>query len=305
VIDYATETPVVSALTPVAFSAAQLGTQVLTVNTDIPVSASSTSFSVAYSPAANFGTAPTAVTVPLETTSGTFTVSASAVASGTGTISVGAQVSTMTVVGGVPECPKGQVVISTMYGQGGNSSAFYRSDYVELFNRGPSTCKMTNWSVQYASAAGTTWNAVAFTKASFAPYTYYLVAEAANGTTAAVLPTSDSPVGTANMSGTTGKVLLLSNGTAFAGGACPTAGTATGYIDFLGYGAANCFETALAPTVTTAQGLVRKNGGCTDGDNNSTDYAALLINDTTTATTQAPRNSASPALANPQSLGCP
>ena len=47
------------------------------------------------------------------------------------------------------------VVISQVYGGGGNSGGDYTNDYVELFNRGTATVSLDGWSVQYASAAGT------------------------------------------------------------------------------------------------------------------------------------------------------
>ena len=47
------------------------------------------------------------------------------------------------------------IVISQVYGGGGNTGAPYTNDYVELFNRGAVPVSLTGWSVQYASASGT------------------------------------------------------------------------------------------------------------------------------------------------------
>ena len=47
------------------------------------------------------------------------------------------------------------VVISQVYGGGGNSGATYTHDFIELFNRGTSSVSLAGWSVQYASATGT------------------------------------------------------------------------------------------------------------------------------------------------------
>ncbi|HEX5637490.1 MAG TPA: lamin tail domain-containing protein, partial [Gammaproteobacteria bacterium] len=47
------------------------------------------------------------------------------------------------------------VVISQVYGGGGNTGAPYTHDFIELFNRGTSTVSLAGWSVQYASATGT------------------------------------------------------------------------------------------------------------------------------------------------------
>ena len=46
------------------------------------------------------------------------------------------------------------VVISQVYGGGGNSGATHTHDFVELFNRGTSTASVNGWSVQYTSASG-------------------------------------------------------------------------------------------------------------------------------------------------------
>src|SRR5262245_23319357 len=50
-----------------------------------------------------------------------------------------------------------QVVLSQVYGGGGNTGALFRNDFVELFNRGTNEVDLTGWSVQYASAAGVNW----------------------------------------------------------------------------------------------------------------------------------------------------
>lgn len=48
------------------------------------------------------------------------------------------------------------VVVAEVYGGGGNTLAPFRSDFVELFNRGSSPVDLTGWKVSYWSAAGTT-----------------------------------------------------------------------------------------------------------------------------------------------------
>ena len=47
------------------------------------------------------------------------------------------------------------IVISQVYGGGGNASATLRNDYIELFNRGAAAVNLAGWSVQYTSATGT------------------------------------------------------------------------------------------------------------------------------------------------------
>ena len=47
------------------------------------------------------------------------------------------------------------VVISQVYGGGGNAGASFTHDFIELFNRGTAPVVLDGMSVQYASATGT------------------------------------------------------------------------------------------------------------------------------------------------------
>jgi len=98
------------------------------------------------------------------------------------------------------------VVISQVYGGGGNTGAVYSNDFVELFNNGTTAVSLTGWSVQYASAAGTTWTVTPLT-GSMQPGQYFLIQEASGGGVGAVIPTADN-TGTINLSATAGKVVL-------------------------------------------------------------------------------------------------
>ncbi len=179
------------------------------------------------------------------------------------------------------EATSSTIVISQVYGGGGNSGATYTNDFIELFNRGATTISVTGWSVQYASAAGTTWQVTALS-GSIAPGHYYLVQEAAGAGGTTPLPTPDA-TGTIAMSATTGKVALVNTTTALSG-ACPSGAS---IIDFVGYGSApSCFEgSGPAPTLTNTTAALRNDGGCTETDNNNADFSSGAPN---------PRNSESP-----------
>src|SRR5436190_12432519 len=81
-----------------------------------------------------------------------------------------------------PRAPAGavsaDVVISQVYGGGGNSGAPFRNDFVELFNRGASPVDLSGWSMQYASAASSTWGSKTNLTGVIQPGRYYLVSEA-------------------------------------------------------------------------------------------------------------------------------
>ncbi|HQW64114.1 MAG TPA: lamin tail domain-containing protein, partial [Pseudomonadota bacterium] len=56
---------------------------------------------------------------------------------------------------GVASPAKAQVVISQVYGGGGNNGSLYRNDFVELFNRGAAPVNVTGWSLQFTNATAT------------------------------------------------------------------------------------------------------------------------------------------------------
>jgi uncharacterized protein len=173
----------------------------------------------------------------------------------------------------------GSVVVSQVYGGGGNSGATYTHDFIELFNRGSEPVNLSGWSVQYASATGSTWQVTALS-GTLQPGQYYLVqqAQGAGGTTP--LPTPDAS-GTIAMSATNGKVALVDSTTSLSG-TCPA-----GVVDFVGFGStANCFEgSGPTATLSNTTAALRVGDGCVDTDDNAADFG-------TGAPT--PRNTASP-----------
>ncbi len=166
-----------------------------------------------------------------------------------------------------------QVVISQVYGGGGNTGATFTHDFVELFNRGTSAVDISAWSIQYASSAGTTWSVTAIpASTSIAPGKYFLIKLASQAAVGNPLPTADLDITSspANLSGTNGKVALVNNSTALTG-ATLTAGT---YIDLVGYGSGTAFEgTAAVAVLSNTTSAIRLNGGCTDNNQNSTDFS--------------------------------
>src|SRR6266702_2576520 len=77
------------------------------------------------------------------------------------------------------------VVISQVYGGGGNSGATYKNDFIELFNPTASPVSVAGWSVQYASSTGTSWQVTTLPTLTLQPGQYLLLQEAAGaaGTT--------------------------------------------------------------------------------------------------------------------------
>lgn len=180
------------------------------------------------------------------------------------------------------------IVISQVYGGGGNSGATYTNDFIELFNRGTSPVSLAGWSVQYATATGTgNFVATSLGNVTLQPGQYLLVQEAqgAGGTTSLLDP---DVVGSINLSGTAGKVALVTTTVSLGcnGGSAPCSPAQLApIVDLVGYGSANFFEGAAAPTATNTTAVLRASGGCQDTDNNSADFALGA---------PAPRNTSSP-----------
>src|SRR5918992_840214 len=93
------------------------------------------------------------------------------------------------VVLAAPASP--DIVISQVYGGGGNAGATLRNDFIELFNRGTTAVNVNGWSVQYASSAGSTWNPTDIS-GMIEPGQYFLVQEAAGTGGTQDLPTPDA-----------------------------------------------------------------------------------------------------------------
>jgi hypothetical protein len=185
----------------------------------------------------------------------------------------------------VTDCSGEAVVISQVYGGGGNSGAQYTHDFIELHNRGAVAVDLSTWSVQYASATGTSWSRINLA-GSIPPGAHYLV-QCAGGTNGVPLPTPDASGTAINMAGTAGKVALVRHQT-FLSGACPTG---VEIADFVGYGStANCSETSPTPVLSNTTAAHRNDNGCTDTNNNAADF---------TVAAPLPRNSQSPIVACP------
>jgi len=161
------------------------------------------------------------------------------------------------------------VVISQIFGGGGNSGAPFRNDFIEIFNAGSSTVSLNGWSVQYASATASTWSVTPLTSVTLSPGQYYLVQESSGGSNGIVLPAPDA-TGTIAMAAGSGKVALVKNSSALTG-TCPND---PNIQDLLGYGStANCFKgSAPAPAPSNTNALLRAASGCTDTRNNVADF---------------------------------
>jgi lamin tail-like protein len=199
--------------------------------------------------------------------------------------------SALCAVGGLLAVPAARsaspdLVVSQVYAGGGNSGASFTNDFVELFNRGTSTIDVSGWTIQYASAGGTSWQSTALS-GSVQPGRYYLVQLASAAAVGSPLPTPDA-TGTTNLAVSGGKLAVVRDATALTCGASAgSCASSASIADLVGYGSAADYEgTGAAPAIGNATAAVRAGDGCTDTDVNSADF---------TATTPTPRNSSTTA----------
>ena len=176
-----------------------------------------------------------------------------------------------------------QVVISQVYGGGGNSGATLKNDFIELFNKGTSPASLAGWSVQYTSTTGTAWSVSTIGAGkTIAAGGYFLIQQAAGTGGTQNLPTPDE-TGTLALSGTNGKVALSNANTAL-GGAAPSGGSVQ---DIISYGPAST-PTEGTPTavLSNTTAALRNAAGCDDSGNNSNDFTIGAPNprNSTTAT---------------------
>ncbi|HYJ87102.1 MAG TPA: DNA/RNA non-specific endonuclease, partial [Pyrinomonadaceae bacterium] len=181
-----------------------------------------------------------------------------------------------------PPATVGNVVVSTVYGGGGNLGATLKNDYIELINRSSAPVDLSGWSVQVFSTTLSAWEVTPLTNFLLHPGQYYLVQESQGSGGTVNLPAPDAS-GNIFVSSTAGRVALVSNSTPLTG-ACPNGSE---MIDFVGYGDATvCFEgSGPAPQLTNTTAALRKNNGCFDTSDNKIDFDSGAPN---------PRNSSSP-----------
>lgn len=192
--------------------------------------------------------------------------------------------------------PSTSVVISQLFGSGGATGTTmvppFRTDFIELHNVSTQPVSLANFSLQYAASMGSNWVVASFDpQASITAGGFHLVAlTASTGARGAQLPPADTSNPLIDLARVDLKLGLV-DGVSPLTGACPLQGAdAPRIIDFVGAGAANCFEGATdagAPSANVATGLARKADGCLDTDVNADDFEVV---------TPAPRNAATPAI---------
>jgi hypothetical protein len=180
------------------------------------------------------------------------------------------------------------LVISQVYGGGGNAGSYYRNDFIELFNNAATdfVVPVGGYSVQYAAATGApaSWGKTEIPAGTIIPAKGYLLVQEAAGTAGAAF--SSDLQGSIAMAAGGGKVALVSNNIALSGQQS-NPNSNSSIIDFVGYGTANAYETNPTPAPSAVNSAVRKGSGTVDTDNNLVDFLTMAA---------APRSSSMPTV---------
>lgn len=121
------------------------------------------------------------------------------------------------------------VLINEVYGGGGNSKATYTHDFVELVNVSSAPVSLDGWTLQYAAAGGDNKFSAQPLSGTIAAGRTFLVQEAKGQGGTTPLPTPDA-AGSLALSGTTGKVALVSSSAAITGP------NDAGVVDYVAWG---------------------------------------------------------------------
>ena len=101
------------------------------------------------------------------------------------------------------------VVISEVYGGGGNFQAVYKNDFIELHNPTENSINLEGWKIEYASKSGSFSNSTELT-GKIEAGGYYLIHQAAGENEAEELPMADATGNIKKISTITGTLYLFS-----------------------------------------------------------------------------------------------
>ena len=164
------------------------------------------------------------------------------------------------------------LVITEVYGAGGNSGANLNADFVELKNVSSAPISLNGKSLQYRSATGTgAANGVATLSGTVPPGEHFLIqTSTASTTNGTALPTPDKVVSGVSMAATQGTVWLAGTTSALS----LTPGSVVNpadVIDLVGFGGTNTSEVSPTGLLSTTSSARRTNEDV-DGDNNGADF---------------------------------
>ncbi|RKS84891.1 5'-nucleotidase [Microbacterium sp. AG790] len=158
------------------------------------------------------------------------------------------------------------VLINEVYGGGGNSKATYTHDFVELVNVSSAPVSLDGWTLQYAAAGGDNKFSAQPLSGTIAAGRTFLVQEAKGQGGTTPLPTPDA-VGSLALSGTTGKVALVSSATIVTGP------SDADVVDYVAWGSSATPAAGSPAPGTENPTSISRNASHTNTAVNSADFA--------------------------------
>jgi len=185
-----------------------------------------------------------------------------------------------------PEVISPHVRISQVYMGGGTDYSTYRCNFVELFNASAEAVSLDGWSIQSAASPGS-FKKAPLSSLSIQAHGYLLVGGLCGETGQELPPTETSSI-YIRAGATVGRVALVANQDLI------TSNTDSDVIDYVGYGSNAYIDyegSGPAPATSFTTSAARKDGGCTDTDDNAADFEIIA---------PSPRNSSTPTHSCPE-----
>ncbi|MEO6290535.1 MAG: lamin tail domain-containing protein [Ginsengibacter sp.] len=164
------------------------------------------------------------------------------------------------------------VVISEVYGGGGDINATYKNDYIQLFNLSSTPVALDQYSIQVAQAGDKDWKVINLT-GILQPSHWYLLKGESDGASGKELPLADATV-SFDLNTQSGKIALVKSEKALTTSCLPFNEIV---VDLLGYGITDCAETSTAPAHNSISATSRFIF-TSDADNNASDFAVFPPN---------------------------
>ena len=194
-------------------------------------------------------------------------------------------ISPLLVASPVQANPAGSaLVISEVYGAGGNAGAVFNADFVELYNPTASALDLSGLAIHYRSAAGGSGGSPYALTGSVPSHSHWLVQMSAVGSNGAALPTPDSVASPAFSMAAAGGQVALQQGTTIISTSGSTVGKA-GIVDFVGASGASSFETAATTSAATPTQSLNRTATGADTDSNAADFTLAAPSPTNSGTT--------------------
>lgn len=178
-------------------------------------------------------------------------------------------------------------MITEVYPGGGNASATYNADFVELYNASDAPVSLAGRSLQYRATTSTSasTNVFALPSVSVPPKSYFLV-KGGGGTNGVEIPKAPDAVSSLGLGASAGQIYLADTTAGInpvTGGVSVAAGGTIDYgskkvIDFLGYGSGTTsYEPGLKTGTIATTASLKRAATPVDTDNNSADFAISAV----------------------------